>query len=301
MKRYRRLLVPLALNDADGPAITWACEVARLAGSEEAVFLHAAEVREIPEAAKQKYPWLLEPLEATLTKRLEETVAAQWEGPDETKLFFSVRQGTSPSTEVLKAALEYESDLVIVARESFGANLAVRLARKAPCSVMTVPEGESEGLSSVVVPNDFSEYSKAALDVALAFAEAKGLDGIDSVHVYHVGDYAHRATLPQSELEAMERAHAQQRHAAMVADCDDRGLRVRRHEIHHRSVTGGLYAFVHEHGSSLIVTGSRGRNTMTAMLLGSNAEELLRTARVPVIAAKIKGTGQKLLEALLAA
>ncbi len=66
-----------------------------------------------------------------------------------------------------------------------------------------------------------------------------------------------------------------------------------------RSVPIAASRLARELDADLIVTSCRGKNAVSSWLLGSNAESLLERAPVPVIAAKVKGTGRNLLDSLL--
>lgn len=301
MQRYQRLLVPLGLNDSDRPAIEWAAKISHLAGSEDVLFVHALEMPEIPAKAKEKYPWLMDPLDESVRNRMQDLVAKYWSGRPEATLSYRTLPDVSEIIGVLHATLDHESDLIVVGREAFGHELAIRLARKAPCSVMAVPSDSVVKLETILVPTDFSRPSEVALDVGLAFAEAEGLNVVHSVHVYNLSNYSHRVTLPRSELEAIEAEFAEERQLQFIDRVDTRGLQIHPHLVMGNLVAGGVVGLARELQADLIVAGSRGRNTLAALLLGSNAEELLKSSPVPIVAAKIKGSGQSLLKTLLSA
>lgn len=177
--------------------------------------------------------------------------------------------------------------------------MAIRLARKAPCSVMIIPDGNDNGLERILVPTDFSEYSANALDVATAFASAEEISAIDCIHVYDVGFQAHRAAVPKEELQKMALEYAQEKHAEFTTHCDNKGVSVNMKYVHSPSMVDAVIREVNVLKSDLVVVGCRGKGTVAALLLGSNAEELLRKSPVPVIAAKSKGSGLQLINALL--
>jgi nucleotide-binding universal stress UspA family protein len=291
-------LVPLSLTGGDAGALAWAGRISRLAGSREVVFCHAAEAMDIPEGIRRKYPFLLDPLEEMLRGRMEELVRGSWAGPEGVELKFRVEKNVSEVYAVLNAVVEHASDLVVVGREAFGSGLAVRLARKAPCSVMAVPEGADAAMERILVPTDFSDNSLAALDVAVAFAEAGGLASIDSLHVCELGPYTHRLTVPEAEIKAFAEEYARDKHTEYSAKADLRGIELAAHQVVHAHIPAAILNFARTRGSSLIVAGCRGQHAMTALLLGGNVEQLLELAPVPVIAAKVKGTGRGLLESL---
>lgn len=299
MHRYKRLKVPLSLKGGDQKVIHWAGIVTQLAESAEVEFMHMVEAPEIPQSAKEKYPWLLQPLDGMVQKQMEALVEENWNGHKDTRVNCTVEQHGNFTMSVLTKILNGDTDLVVVGREGFGGDLAVRLARKAPCSVMSIPPDCGEKLERISVPTDFSEYSKEAMDVGIAFGKAAGLSSIDSVHVYNTGKFPHRVTLPEEEINDMALLFAEEQHSQYLDSLDLRGLAVEPCNVFHPLISNGILRAIRDLDSDLVVTGCRGRDTVTSWLLGGNAEYLLKQAPIPVVAAKPKGTGQKLLEALL--
>jgi len=299
MKRYKRLIVPLGLRDLDSGAISWASRISGLADSEHVLFIHASDTPDFPEKTKEKYPWLAAPLDETIREKMESMVNEIWQGNPKTKISFEVATAKSDSIAILEAVIRDDSDLIIVGRGAFGGGMAVKLARKSPCSVMSVHTDHAKKLERILVPTDFSELSRSALDVATAFAEYEGLTRIDSVHVYNVGSVHRMVTLPEEEQIRLAQEFAEELHRDFLKDADLRGVEVEPHLVLDRSVPIAASRLARELDVDLIVTSCRGKNAISSWLLGSNAESLLESAPVPVIAAKVKGTGQNLLKSLL--
>ncbi|MFQ3224680.1 MAG: nucleotide-binding universal stress UspA family protein [Lentimonas sp.] len=299
MKRYKKIIIPLGLGNTDTNTIAWASKISHLARSEEALFVHAVEVQDIPAQTKEKYPWLLQPLDETLMERMKEQVAEAWQGHADTAVSFKLIHNTSDVLAILSMIVEQDSDLVIIGRESFRRDMAIRLTRKAPCSVMVIPTDANVSLNKILAPTDFSTHCRNALDVAVAFAEAANIPHIDSLHVYNLGPQSHKATLPKNELKRMANSYYRERHSSYLENLDSKSIDVISHEAYHSLTAAGICNTAEELDVDLIVAGCRGRGTVAALLIGSNAEQLLQQSTVPIIAAKIKGSGQKLLDALL--
>ena len=287
------------MTEGDEEVISWAGKVTHLAQTDEVEFIHKVEVPELPGRAKEKYPWLLQPLNGMVQDQMETQVRNSWTGREGCRIKFRVEERGNVVLAILSAILEQGSDLVVVGQEGYGRDIAVRLARKAPCSVMTIPSGCTVKLERIGVPTDFSNYSSGALDVGLAFAEAGGVKQIDSVHIYNLGRFSHRVALPEDELRDMAEQYAEEKHEEYIARQDLSGIQVNQVNTFHPMVSTGIMQAIKSLESDLVVTGCRGRDTLTAWLLGGNAEQLLKQSPIPVVAAKPKGTGQKLLEALL--
>jgi len=299
MKQYKRIIVPLGLMDLDRGAISWASRIAGLAGTEHVLFIHALNAPDFPDETMAKYPWLLAPLDETIRQKMEDLVHANWTQKPATEISFEVAKGKSDTIAILEAVLLDDSDLIIVGRGAFGGGMAVKLARKAPCSVMCVTPHPVGRLERILVPTDFSELSRNALDVATAFAASEGLTRIDSVHVFNIGTVHHKVALPEEEQILLAGEFAEELHRDFLRGSDLRGVTVESHLVIDRSVPIAACRLARELDVDLIVTSCRGKNAVSSWLLGSNAESLLEQAPVPVFAAKVKGTGRNLLESLL--
>lgn len=299
MKRYKRLIVPLGLRDLDRGAISWASRISSLAESEHVLFVHAGDVPDIPEKLTEKYPWLAAPLDETILKKMENLVNEIWEGNPTTKISFEIVTAKSDTIALLEAVVRDDSDLIIVGKGAFGGGMAVKLARKAPCSVMSVHSGHAKKLKNILVPTDFSELSRNALEVATAFAKMEGSTRIHSFHVFNIGSVHHKVTLPEEEQKRLAQEFAGEMYKDFLANAELRGVEVEPHLVVDQSMPIAACRLARELDVDLIVTSCRGKNAVSSWLLGSNAESLLEQAPVPVIAAKIKGTGRNLLESLL--
>lgn len=299
MKRYKRLIVPLGLQDLDSGAISWASRISVLAGSEHVLFIHTSDTSDFPQKPTEKYPWLAAPLEETIREKMQSLVDGIWEGNPSTAISFEVATAKSDSIAILEAVIRDNSDLIIVGRGAFGAGTAVTLARKSPCSVVSVHTDRAKKLERIPVPTNLSELFRNAFDVAAAFAASEGLTRIDSVHVCNIGAVHGMVTLPEEERVLRAQDFAPERHRDFLKEADLRGVKVEPHLVVDRSVPIAASRLARELDVDLIVTSCRGKNAIFSWLLGRNAESLSERPPVPVIAAKVKGTGRNLLDALL--
>ncbi len=299
MKCYKRLIVPLGLRDLDKGAICWASRISELADSEHVLFIHALDAPDFPEATKARYPWLMAPLDESIQEKMNSLVEDYWTGNPSAKLSFEVATAKSDSIAILEAIIRDDSDLVILGRGSFGGGMAVKLARKSPCSVMAIPTDHAKKLNRILVPTDFSDQSRNALDVAVAYAGSEGLTNIDTVHVFNLGTVHHKVSLPEEQQCAMAEQLAYELHEDFLKKSELLGVNVLPHIVFDTSVPMAASRLARELNTDLIVTSCRGKGAVSSWLLGSNAESLLEHAPVPVIAAKVKGTGRNLLESLL--
>lgn len=294
MQEYKKIIVPLGLQGKDADAISWACRTSTATHAEEVLFIHPYDDQDIPEALRGD-----ENFSEDLLVEIKALVEAHKGSADSSNFRYDVVGNKGELNALLIAIKEHESDLVVVGKHSFGSTVPVRLARQAPCSVMSVPEGCTPKLTKLMVTTDFSKYAREALEIAIEIAKNRGISEIDSVHVYNLGRQSHKLTIPESTQMELAEEFAKQRHDEFIADVNLQGIKVVKHNYNNRYTYDALQAAARDLNSDLIIVSCRGKNALTSWLLGSVAESLLTESSVPVLAAKMRGTGQNFLNVLL--
>ena len=136
----------------------------------------------------------------------------------------------------------------------------------------------------ILVPTDFSEPSDAALDYARELAGKFGA----SLHVLHVIETPVAVMSPEVGIVESPQLQAQ-----LFVDARDRlQLRITPNDRTHPSATidiiwgtsaHSIVNYATERGMDLIVMGTHGRRGMDRLLLGSNAELVVRNSTIPVL------------------
>ncbi len=215
-----------------------------------------------------------------------------------------VREGAVE--EVLRAAREHALDLILAGRTLPASQLATghafnRLARKAPCSVLLVPEGAAVHLSRVLVPVDFSEHAKLALQAAVKLARAAGKPN-PQVHVqtvFSVGYGYSKTGLTLEEAVAELERRNRQRLEDFVRDIDMSGLTCELYCSASDEPENAILQLAQARKVDLICVGSRGLSRMASVILGGTAERIVAQASVPTLIVKRKGETLGLLDLLL--
>lgn len=156
-------------------------------------------------------------------------------------------------------------------------SVAGEIATVAPCPLVAVPEGAAlEEAGPVLAGYDGSEHSLRAARHAAALAARMGRELV----LLHVPGARHEGVRPDAEL-------ARELHAAGVrglGEGPDRpplDLKVSL-AVEEGDPVQVLAAVALDRAAALIVTGTRGRNALSAALLGSVSAGLVRTAGRPV-------------------
>ncbi|MBZ0122027.1 MAG: universal stress protein [Sandaracinaceae bacterium] len=142
----------------------------------------------------------------------------------------------------------------------------------------------------ILCPVDFSEPSDRAFEYALDFATKFGAE-VHLVHVYQLPVYAlpDGAMMAGPELTVKITDELSQALKAQAGKAPA-GSKVQTHLVEgipYREVT----RLAEELGCDLIVMGTHGRTGIKHLLLGSVAERVVRTAKVPVITIPTPGKG----------
>ena len=305
MYRYKRLLIGLTGTDRDKATVQYASMVSRMARSERAYFAHVIKSLDIPEDIRREYPQLLEPVGDYVRDRMSATAAAHLSCHPEMKAIFDVLEG-APLTQMLRLTQQKEIDLVLIGKtkehQSSGM-LPEKLARKAPCSVLIVPEDSEPRIRRILVAVDFSEHSSDALEVAVAFASAGSSPEILCVHIYDnptcYMQPAEISTGIYENLAAISQEHAQRHFRNLLDHCDWKDCLVRPLFLEAGRPWQAIADVAEKECADLIVVGARGRTTAAALVLGSVTERLIGETAIPLLAVKKKGTGLRLLDVLL--
>jgi len=300
--RYKRLLVGLTMAERDEGTLRYAAMIARMAQSETVYFIHVAPSLDIPEEIREQYSDRLEPVDEATEDRIAEIVQGNFHGPSGTELIYDVFEG-SPLTEILRLVRQKAIDLVLVGRTSERKDSRMvpeKLARKAPCSVLVIPQRSRAQVTRLLVPVDFSENSADAMEVAIAFAHATPLPSLVCFHAYWVPKVMHPASDDRDPgLGVLFKKCAERRYHDFITQFDLDGLSVSPMFRMNKNPASAIIGAIEELGSDLVIVGARGRTAAAAVLLGSVTERLITSAGVPVLAVKKKGEGLSLLEAML--
>ncbi len=136
--------------------------------------------------------------------------------------------------------------------------------------------------SSILVATDFSTNADHALDFARRLAGVFGAE-IHLVHVRILLEGRQQSQELQRELERLDIQHDRQTEEALAKHAGQTGSGVRTHLVRGLSVSESLLESALDLQCDLVVMGTHGRRGLRHLLLGSVAEEIVRTATVPVI------------------
>lgn len=139
-----------------------------------------------------------------------------------------------------------------------------------------------KAIRKIVCPTDFSEYSDAAVDVAVGFARKFGAR-LDFVHVFQS---PHFTTIDDSSQSTASRAieilrdRARDQMKTLLTHVSEQGVAAEPVEL---EGTADERIVELSRDADLVVMGTHGRTGLRRLLLGSVAERVVRRAQCPVL------------------
>ena len=290
MKTKKRWMVGLDSSLIDKVVIEYTSFLANILKPEKIYFINVQKNLEIPESIKQKFPDLRKPLDEKLEEQMREEVQANFRSCDNYDIEYKVIEG-NPFDELLNWSSIKNIDLFIAGRkkELKGSGiLPNKLARKATCSALFIPEKPALRLHEIFVPVDFSKSSEDAFEVALDLAHRDEASTLYIQHVYFVPQ-GYRQTRLEEEVAAAMKEEVTEQYNKLLSKLYTNGTHLS--PIFVSDSTGRIADIIcenaHKRNADLIVMGHKGKTGVAALLMGSTTEKVLRIEDgIPVLVVK---------------
>lgn len=288
--KLQNILVPTDLSENADRAMRQAVELAAQHGAKLHVFhaitLHAADPARLKVKLEDYVKKVEEEVFADLSERSEEIrrrgVAVE----------VTLARSFLPFEAIMDKAEEVHPEIVVMGthgrsgvKKLLMGSVAEKVVRHAPCHVLTVGHESTvaeggEGFSRILVPVDFSEASKKAIDVARSFLSRDG--GLVVAHVVsspiHPSFYAGGVTrMFQLDPELPERIREK-----LKTLYGGPGELV----VTEGNIVSDVLETAKSHDVDMIVMGTKGLTGLDHLLVGSVTERVIRHASVPVLSIK---------------
>ncbi len=296
-QRFNRILVPIDFSRPSLKAIPYALSISRQFGA-DLHLLHVTDVTQQPPPSLLTLPVVPQTeWNRRFMKRLQRLVLKY--RTDANVAALEPRIGITYE-EICAAARELKADLIVLAthgytgyKRVFLGSTAERVVQHSPCPVLVVRHhlnrwneaGDLRSrtgfeLTKILVPIDFSKYSKTAFKYGLQltrdFDAELRLVHVINPHAYPFGDKY--AALDPAELMRETEDAAQKKMRSMAARAKARYSV----QVIHGSPAVQICNAANE-DVDLIVTCTHGRTGPVHLLIGSVAEHVVRYARCPVL------------------
>ncbi|MEO1052218.1 MAG: universal stress protein [Bacteroidota bacterium] len=297
---YKRILVGLDHTDLDITLIRYASYLVQLFEATDVYFYHVVKPEEIPEGVKgflKQEPLNIQDIE----NQLKGAISTHYNSKLPYKIF--VEEG-NPTEKLLRWSSSNEVELIMVGRKmnSKGSGiLPGKLAKLSHCSVLQVPEDSIPDVSNILVPIDFSDYSRMALEEAIGIS-GKTSATIHCQHVYKVPTGYHYSGKSYREFADIMKKNAEKDMTIFLKKNKLEEYPLENHFVlgQDHDLSEKIYGFAQVKKTDMIVVGSKGRTAVAALLLGSLAEKLMIMENdIPLLIVKKRGENMNFLKALL--
>lgn len=304
MYLIKKLIVCLDQTTLDKTLIQYASFIARVNQTKKVYFVNVIKNLSVPKEVLEEFPNLVENMINERQEAMETVVKENFGNPKNISLNYIVKEG-SLSKKVLKLAEEKSADMIIIGRKVDlpGTGVAsLRLARRASCSLMIVPENSVAKLSKILVPSDFSEYSKDALEEAIMIANKHGNVEIVCQNVFTVPSGYHFTGKSYEEFTQIMQMHAEINYKKFIRKIDTKGVSIT--PIYTKDDDDDpvqeIVSKAMEIEADGIIIGAKGRTAATALFIGSMAERLIQyNDSMPLLVTRPKGKNAGILDYIL--
>ena len=169
--------------------------------------------------------------------------------------------------------------------------------------MLFVPETFDLNIRNILVPVDYSEYSKLAAEAALALSKPLDSDVVHLTNIYTVPEGYYRLGETYEEASAVMRGYAEEDYKKFAATLEGvHENEVRAHfvdpKLEHKDLV--IKEKLKEFDCQLLVMGSKGRTDLSAMFMGSLKEKLIQEdLGMPIMVIKKRQKNMGFLDALL--
>ncbi|WP_194774328.1 universal stress protein [Pararhodonellum marinum] len=305
MYQIKKIIVCLDLSDLDQTLVNFASFIANINQTKKIYFTNVIRNLNIPKDILEEFPNLVSQMVEERQNQMKAIVDRVFVNKQKTELAYVVKEGNL-SKKILKLAQEKSVDMIIVGRKVQLPGTGVvshRLARRASCSLLIVPEGSKPSVDTLLVPSDFSDYSKDAMEEAIMIAEKYGSKSkIVCQNVFTIPTGYHFTGKSYEEFASIMKLHAEINYKKFIRKIDTKNIQIK--PVYTRDEdedpVEDILSMADEIKADGIIIGAKGRTAATALFIGSMAERLIQlNDRFPMLVTRPKGKNAGILDYIL--
>ncbi|OHX68334.1 universal stress protein [Flammeovirga pacifica] len=293
MSVFKRTIIALDGTDKDIPLLKHASKYIQRNEIEKIYFIHVQESLDLPEEVIEKYPDMLSPLDESIKKDMEELISEHLPFAKELNHELMIEEG-DPAETIIKISKRKQASLVILGKtdkkNKTGA-IARKIASFSPASIMFAPELLNEEAPKVILPIDFSDTSKEALEQVEEIAQLIDNVEVTAINCYKVpSGYSSTGKSYEEVAKVLEEVSQKKLNHFVSKTKNSDGITTKSVLISDaESVFDAIYKTVKAEGANIVVVGSKSRTWMASMILSSTAEQLLQSdLNIPLLIYKNK-------------
>ena len=309
MKSLKKILVGLDATEMDATLIQFAAFLAQAESAESVYFVNVIKKAQLPAKLRKEFPNLMEKALAERRRELEKKVIEHFDLTLGVKVKIAVEQGPIPSKQILQLVDKHNIDAIIVGRKkNLRGNSVVtqRLARRACCSLLIVPEKEYTSVRKLMVATDFSKDSISAMNAAIDTATREAVAGnpIEVIchHTYLVPVGYHYTGKSFEESAKIMEENARKRYQRFIKKIDTKDIKVTPSFALAKNddLVANIYESAIAHRADFVVIGGKGKTASTALFpIGTHTEKLISMdADIPLLIVRSKHKNAGIIDML---
>lgn len=292
------------MSDMDETLLKYAAYISDIEKAATVYFVNIVRNISLPEEIKKEFPDLekkaLEERKGLIKKKVKELYHT--ERPVEVK--YHIGFGPHLKTSIIFAEKE-SVDLIMIGQKKGKVGtgvLAQRLARRASCNLLILPENTEPKIERLLVPVDFSFYCKLALEQAIYISHTHNEKiEITCQNVFNVPVGYHYTGKSYSEFTEIMKKNAQKSYKQFIKGIDTKGIKIK--TVYSLDTNDNLASDIQDLARKLnadiTIIGAKGRTAAAALFLGSLSEKLINSQMdKPLMVVRPKGKNVGLLESL---
>ncbi|MCR9015632.1 universal stress protein [Aquiflexum gelatinilyticum] len=305
MYQIKKLIVCLDQSDLDETLVRFASFVSRVNQTKKIYFTNVIRNLQIPKEVLEEFPNLIDNMVEERKRQMKDVVDKNFSKKEDIEFSYVVKEGQL-SKKILKLAHEKSADMIIIGRKVTLPGTGVisqRLARRASCSLLIIPEKAEPKMDKLLVPSDFSDYSKDALEEAIIIVEKYGGKAeIICQNVFTIPSGYHFTGKSYEEFTSIMLMHAEINFKKFIRNIDTKNLKIT--PIYTQDDDDDpveeIIAKAKEISADGIIIGAKGRTAATALFIGSMAERLIQLNETfPLLVTRPKGKNAGILDYIL--
>jgi nucleotide-binding universal stress UspA family protein len=305
MYQIKKLIVCLDRTEMDATLVKFAAFIADTNQTKKIYFTNVIRNLHIPQEVLKEFPNLIEGMINERKTEMKKTVEQHFDKEVPTEFAYVVKEGQL-SKKILKLANEKSADMILVGRKISlpgSGVLSQRLARRASCSLLIVPENSKPKLKKLLVPSDFSDYARDAMEVAISVAErSREKAEIICQNVFTVPSGYHFTGKSYEEFASIMQTHAEINFKKFIRKIDTKSIKVK--AVYTKDddddPVEDIIRVAKEINANGIIIGAKGRTAATALFIGSMAERLIQlNDQFPLLVTRPKGKNAGIIEYIL--
>ncbi len=307
MQPIRKVLIALDNTKLDKELVKYAQFFVDKTEVTNVHFMHVIKVS-LSSEMKKEFPNLERDTLLQRKTEIEEVIKANFKPSRNVDYTFNISNQENRIKPFVQAIKSEKIDMIMVGAKDLHSGTAGtfthRIARRSPCHILSVPIGGSSllkrthNLKKILVPIDFSDHSKQALERAILLGSR--LDDYVEIlcqNVYTVPSGYHYSGKSRDEFAELMKKHAVTHFNEFMKDVDTKNLKITPifSDDTNDDKTSDIRDLAKKENVDSIIMGSRGK-TAAALLLGSVAEKLLSNeTKFPILVVRRKGDYENFL------